>query len=47
MEQVHYFGGWVEGVKSLAAKTLQTDKHKGLAAPDAKKWAPKCLIPDR
>ena len=36
VEQVHYFEGWGVSAKSLAAKTLQTDKHTGLAVvPDA------------
>ena len=36
VEQVHYFEGWDVGAKSLAGKTLQTDKHTGLAVvPDA------------
>ena len=29
VEQVHYFGGWVEGAKSLCAKTLQADRSGG------------------
>ena len=29
VEQVHYFGGWVEGAKSLCAKTMQADRSGG------------------
>ena len=32
VEQVHYFGGWVEGGSHFGAKAFQTDKHIGLAA---------------
>ena len=36
LEQVLYFEGWGVGAKSLDDKTLQTDKHTGLAVvPDA------------
>ena len=37
VEQVYYFGGWVEGVNcKVPIKALVTDKHIGLAAaPDA------------
>ena len=29
VEQVHYFGGWLEGAKSLCAKTLLADGRGG------------------
>ena len=36
VEQVHYFGGCVEGESPFGAKALQTDNHTGLVAvPDA------------
>ena len=48
VELVRYSEGWGVGAKSLAAKTLQRDKHTGLAVvPDAQKWAHICTKPDR
>ena len=36
VEKVHYFEGWGVGAKYLANKTLQIDKHTGMAVmPDA------------
>ena len=41
VEQVHYFGGWVEDANPFGANMLQTDKHIGLVVPDAQNGAQK------
>ena len=35
VEQVHYFGGWVQGESSVAIKAWQTDNQTGLWVPMA------------